>query len=390
MLLSLALMLLCGMSLGKLFEKMRLPSLLGMLLTGMLLGPYVFNVLDGSILSISTEVRQIALIIILMRAGLSLKFNDLKQVGRPAILLCFVPACFEIVGVILLAPHLLNINILDAAILGTVIAAVSPAVVVPRMVKLLEEGYGINQGIPQMIMAGASMDDVFVIVLFTAFTGLAQSGTLNPSQFLVIPTSIALGIGGGILVGIALSVLFTFVHIRDSGKVFILLAISFLLVTIEQLTVGIISFSGFLAVMTVGMVLNQRKEEVAQRLSNKYSKMWVGAEVLLFVLVGAMVNIQYAIDAGMASLFLLIGVMLFRMIGIWVSLLKTRLSKKEKLFCLFAYMPKATVQAAIGGLPLAMGLSSGELILTVAVLSIILMAPTGALLIDRTSHKLLK
>lgn len=390
MLLSLALMLLCGMSLGKLFEKMRLPSLLGMLLTGMLLGPYVFNVLDVSILSISTEVRQIALIIILMRAGLSLKFNDLKQVGRPAILLCFVPACFEIVGVILLAPHLLNINILDAAILGTVIAAVSPAVVVPRMVKLLEEGYGINQGIPQMIMAGASMDDVFVIVLFTAFTGLAQSGTLNPSQFLVIPTSIALGIGGGILVGIALSVLFTFVHIRDSGKVFILLAISFLLVTIEQLTVGIISFSGFLAVMTVGMVLNQRKEEVAQRLSNKYSKMWVGAEVLLFVLVGAMVNIQYAIDAGMASFFLLIGVMLFRMIGIWVSLLKTRLSKKEKLFCLFAYMPKATVQAAIGGLPLAMGLGSGELILTVAVLSIILMAPTGALLIDRTSHKLLK
>lgn len=390
MLLSLALVFLCGMTLGAIARKLQLPSLLGMLLTGILLGPYGLNLLDASILGISTDLRQIALIIILTRAGLNLDIKDLQKVGRPAVLMCFVPACFEIIGMVILAPILLGITFLEAAIMGAVIAAVSPAVIVPKMLKLMENGYGTSKSIPQMIMAGASVDDVFVIVLFTAFTGLAQGGSITPIRFLAIPTSIIFGLIGGIVMGLLLSLLFTKAHMRDSIKVVIILSISFLLVTLEHSMTGIIGFSGLLAIMALGVTLQRKKYEVSKRLSGKFSKLWVCAEVLLFVLVGATVNIQYALKAGVMAVLLIFCVLLLRMTGVFVCLIKTRLNKKERVFSAFAYMPKATVQAAIGGLPLAMGLACGDIVLTVAVLSILITAPLGAALIDATYKKLLE
>lgn len=389
MLLSLALIFLIGMSLGKIFEKLRLPKLLGMLLTGILLGPYVLNLLDPIILEASVDLRQIALIIILTRAGLNLDIKDLKKVGRPAILMCFIPACLEIIGMLLLAPKLLGISLLDAAIMGTVVAAVSPAIIVPRMLKLMESGYGRNKSIPQMIMAGASVDDVFVIVLFTAFVNLAQSGTISSIQFLKIPTAIIFGLGGGIIAGLILSKIFNRFHITDTGKVITILSISFLLVSLEHVLNGVIGFSGLLAVMALGGAIQQKNYELSKRLSGKFSQLWVGAEVLLFVLVGASVNIKYALDAGVVAILLIVGVVLFRLIGVSISLIKTNLNFKERVFSGFSYIPKATVQAAIGGLPLAMGLPSGEIILTVAVVSIIVTAPIGALLIDNTYKRLL-
>ncbi len=389
MLLSFALILLIGMSLGKLFEKLKMPRLLGMLLTGILLGPYVLNMLDPKILEVSTDLRQIALIIILARAGLNLDIKDLKKVGRPAILMCFVPAVFEIVGMVLLAPRLLGISTIEAMVMATVVAAVSPAVIVPMMLKLMDNGYGKNKSVPQMIMAGASVDDVFVIVLFTAFVSLAQGGTITPSHFLTIPTSIILGLSGGIISGLILTWFFTKFHIRDTGKVVIILSVSFLLVTLEHQMTGVIGFSGLLAVMALGGAIQQRKYEVSRRLSGKFSKLWVGAEVILFVLVGATVNIDYALDAGPIAVLLIAGVLLFRIVGVLISLIKTNLNGKERLFTVFAYMPKATVQAAIGGLPLAMGLPCGEIVLTVAVISIIVTAPVGATLMEIFYTKLL-
>lgn len=389
MLLSLALVFLCGMALGGVFQKLKLPSLLGMLLTGILLGPSVLNLLDPAILNLSADLRQIALIIILMRAGLNLDIHDLKRVGRPAILMCFVPACFEIVGMLLFAPMFLGITRLEAAVMGTVIAAVSPAVIVPKMLKLMETGYGKRKSIPQMIMAGASVDDVFVIVLFTAFTGLAKGGDITPVQFLTIPTSIAFGLVGGVVTGLLLALLFSKFHIRDSGKVVILLSVSFLLVTVEHSLTGVIGFSGLLAVMAMGATLQQRRYEVSKRLSGKFSKLWVCAEVLLFVLVGATVNIGYALLAGPAAIALIFSVLLLRMVGVFACLIKTPLSQKERVFCAFAYLPKATVQAAIGGIPLAMGLPCGEMVLTVAVLAILITAPLGAALVDGSYQTLL-
>lgn len=389
MLLSLALLFLCGMVLGSVFEKLKLPKLLGMLLTGILLGPYMLNLLNPSILSISTDLRQIALIIILTRAGLNLDVEDLKRVGRPAVLMCFVPASFEIVGMLIIAPILIGETLVEAAIMGTVIAAVSPAVIVPRMLKLMEKGYGENKSIPQMIMAGASVDDVFVIVLFTAFTGLAQSGVITPIHFLTIPTSIVLGLSGGIVIGLVLTGLFSKMHIRDTGKVLIILSVSFLLVTLEHIISGPIGFSGLLAVMALGACVRKKNVLLSKRLSEKFSKLWVGAEVLLFVLVGATVNIGYALNAGVLVILLIFSVLLFRIVGVFACLIGTNLNKKERIFTAFAYMPKATVQAAIGGLPLAMGLTCGDSVLTVAVLSIILTAPLGAILVDKTFNRLL-
>lgn len=389
MLISLALVFMCGMSLGAVFQKLKLPSLLGMLLTGILLGPYVLNLLDPTILNISSDLRQIALIIILTRAGLNLDIRDLKRVGRPAVLMCFVPACFEIAGMVIFAPLFLGVTRMEAAVMGTVIAAVSPAVIVPKMLKLMEDGYGKHKSIPQMIMAGASVDDVFVIVLFTAFTGLAKGGSIAPIQFLTIPTSILFGLFGGLISGLLLVWIFKKVHIRDSGKVVIILSVSFLLVTAEHSLTGIIGFSGLLAVMALGATLQQKKQDLAKRLSGKFSKLWVGAEVLLFVLVGATVNINYALKAGAASVLLILCALAFRMAGVFVCVIKTSLSKRERVFCALAYMPKATVQAAIGGLPLAMGLACGNMVLTVAVLSILITAPLGAVLIDTTYQKLL-
>ena len=389
MLLSLALVFMCGMSLGAVFQKLKLPSLLGMLLTGILLGPYVLNLLAPAILNISADLRQIALIIILTRAGLNLDIRDLKRVGRPAVLMCFVPACFEIAGMVIFAPLFLGVTRMEAAVMGTVIAAVSPAVIVPKMLKLMEGGYGKRKSIPQMIMTGASVDDVFVIVLFTAFTGLAKGGSIAPMQLLTIPTSILLGLFGGLIFGLLLAWIFEKVHIRDSGKVVIILSVSFLLVTAEHSLTGIIGFSGLLAVMALGATLQQKKQDLAKRLSGKFSKLWVGAEVLLFVLVGATVNINYALKAGAASVLLILCALAFRMAGVFACVIKTSLSKRERVFCTLAYMPKATVQAAIGGLPLAMGLACGNIILTVAVLSILITAPLGAVLIDATYQKLL-
>ena len=389
MLLSLALIFLCGLALGGIFWKLHLPQLLGMLLTGILLGPYVLNLLDSSILGISADLRQIALIIILTRAGLNLDLEDLKKVGRPAALLCFVPAAFEIAGMLLLAPRLLGISLLEAAVMGTVVAAVSPAVVVPGMLKLMEEGYGTQKSIPQMIMAGASVDDVFVIVLFTSFTGLAGGGGISAWDFVRIPVSILLGLAGGILCGMLLVVFFRKVHMRDSVKVIIILSLSFLLVTLEHALTGIVGFSGLLAVMSMGIALQKGRKEAAVRLSAKYSKLWVAAELLLFVLVGAAVDIPYAFRAGAAAAAVILGVLVFRMLGVLICLLGTELNRKEKLFCMFSYMPKATVQAAIGSVPLAMGLACGNIVLTVAVLAILITAPTGAFLIDFTYKRFL-
>ena len=390
MLTSLSLVFLLGMLLSRAYQKIRLPGLLGMLVTGMILGPYALNMLDGSILGISADLRQIALIIILTRAGLSLDIQDLKKVGRPAVLMCFVPACFEIMGMILLAPRLLGISVLDAAIMGAVVGAVSPAVIVPKMLNLMEKGYGVKKSIPQLILAGASVDDVFVIVLFTAFTGLAQGGTFSPASILSIPVSIGTGIAAGGLAGILLALFFQKVHIRDSAKVVILLSISFLMIELENRLKGYVPFSGLLAVMSIGIALQKKRYEAAARLSVKYSKLWVAAEVLLFVLVGATVDISYAMKAGAAAVILIFGVLIFRMAGVFFCLLGTDINRKERLFCMIAYMPKATVQAAIGGVPLAMGLGCGKIVLTVAVLAILITAPLGAFGVEQTYKRLLK
>ena len=389
MLFSLTLIFLSGIVLGSIFNRLKLPQLLGMLLTGIILGPYLLNLLDPKILSISTDLRQIALIIILTRAGLNLDINDLKKVGRPAVLMCFVPATFEILGMIIFAPKFLGLGLLDSAILGTVIAAVSPAVVVPKMLKLMEDGYGTEEGIPQLIMAGASVDDVFVIVLFTSFIGLASNGTFSALNLIKIPTSIFFGISVGFLCAILLIYFFKKIHIRDSMKVIIILNISFLLVTFEHSLTGIIGFSGLLAIMSMGTGIQEKNSILAKRLSSKYSKLWIAAEVILFVLVGATVNIKYALGASIPAILLIMTVIAFRMAGVFLCLLGTSLSYKERLFCMIAYCPKATVQAAIGSIPLSMGLSAGNIILTVAVLSILITAPLGAFAIDFSYKKLL-
>lgn len=390
MILSFALILLLGMLLGNLSKRLGLPALLGMLITGILLGPGMLNWLDASLLDISSVLRQIALIIILTRAGLNLNIDELKQVGRPAILMCFVPATFEICGTMLLAPRLLGMSLVEAAVLGTVIAAVSPAVIVPQMLKLMDEGYGTRERIPQMIMAGASADDVFVIVLFSAATSMAQSGTLDAMSFVEIPTSILFGILGGVVCGIALAKWFEKVHMRDSSKVLILLSIAGLLVTLQDQMTGYIGFSGLLAVMAMGITLKGKRPVVAVRLSAKFERLWVAAEVLLFALVGAAVDMKYVIMSGIAALILLAGALICRMVGVYCCLLGTSFRKPERLFCMIAYCPKATVQAAIGAVPLSMGLACGHVVLSVAVLSILLTAPLGALVIGRIYPKMLQ
>lgn len=389
MLLSIAAILMVGSGLGWLCKKIKLPSLLGMLLTGIILGPYVLDVFDDSILAISSDIRKIALIIILTRAGLSLDISGLKKIGRPAVMMCFVPASFELIGMIALAPRLLGISILEAAIMGAVLAAVSPAVVVPRMVKLMEEGYGEKKNIPQLILAGASVDDVYVIVLFTTFTGMIQGDGVSVMRFINIPISIILGIGLGLLVGRILALFFEKVHIRDTVKILIMLSISFVLVSIEDMLTTVITFSALIAIMFMGVSLQKYRKEVSNRLSLKYNKLWVGAEVFLFVLVGATVNIGYLGKVGITAIIVIIGALIFRMLGVFVCLLGTNLNKKERLFSMMAYTPKATVQAAIGGIPLSLGLACGDIVLTVAVLAIVITAPLGAFAIDSTYKRLL-
>jgi NhaP-type Na+/H+ and K+/H+ antiporters len=389
MLTSLALIFLCGLILGVLFKKIGLPSLIGMLITGIILGPYVLNLLDDSILSISADLRQLALVIILTRAGLSLDIDDLKKVGRPAVLMSFVPACFEMLGTIFLGIKLFNIPLLDAAILAAVVASASPAVIVPRMVKLIETGYGTDKKIPQLILAGDSIDDMFNIVVFTSLLGLTNGEEVSAMRFAEIPLSILFGILAGVSVGFLLITFFRKVHIRDSAKVVILLSIAFIMVALEEVTQNIFPFSGLLAVMTSGVVILKSAPVVANRISIKFSKLWVVAEILLFVLVGASVNIGYAADAGPKTLLLLILVLSMRAVGILICLIKTNLNWKERMFCTFTGIPKATVQAAIGGIPLAMGLPNGGIMFAVAVVAILFTAPLGAFLIDSTYKSLL-
>ena len=389
MLLSISLILILGMFMGWICQKIKLASLLGMLITGIVLGPYVLNLLDDSILGISAELRKIALIIILTRAGLGLDLSGLKKIGRPAVLMCFVPASFELIGMILLAPKLMGLTVLEAAIMGAVLAAVSPAVVVPRMVKLMDEGYGVNEGIPQLILAGASVDDVYVIVLFSTFVGMMQGEGASILKFVNIPISIFLGIAIGLLIGVLLAYFFKKMHIRDTSKVLIILSISFLLVVMEDKLSTPITFSALIAIMFIGIGLQKKRETVAKRLSVKYGKLWVAAEVFLFVLVGATVNIGYLGKVGVKALIVIIGALVFRMFGVFVCLLGTSLKRKERLFTMLAYTPKATVQAAIGGIPLALGFTCGDLVLTVAVLAIVLTAPLGAFAIDLSYKKLL-
>lgn len=390
MLFSAALMLLAGMALGWLCKRAGLPALLGMIVTGIILGPSVLNLIDGSVLSMSAELRRIALIIILARAGLTLDIRDLKKVGRPAVLMCFVPASFEIAGMIVLAPVLFGMTVVEAALTGAVVAAVSPAVIVPKMIRLMEEGYGTEKSIPQLILAGAAVDDVFVIVLFTAFTGLAQGERISAMSFVNIPVSICLGMAAGIFLGYLLSKFFERVHVRDTVKVIVILCVSFLLVTAEDRIKGPVTFSSLIAIMFMGIAVQKYRREVSVRLSAKFNRLWVCAELVLFVLVGAAVDIHYVSGAALYAVILIFGVLVFRMLGVLLCLARTNLTWKERLFCMLAYTPKATVQAAIGGVPLSLGLSCGNMVLTIAVMAILITAPLGAFLIEVSHKKLLE
>lgn len=389
MLTSIAFVFLIGMFLGWLFTRLRLPSLVGMIATGILLGPHVLNLLDDSLLAISGDLRQVALVIILFRAGLSLNTGDLKKIGLPALLMSFVPALFEIAAVVFLAPLLFGLSRIDAALMGAVLAAVSPAVIVPSMLHIMEEGYGQRNRVPQLILAGASMDDIFVIVLFSSFLSLATGGGAGPSRFLEIPVAIVSGILAGIVIGWMLIKFFRSFHLRDSSKIIMLLSISFLFLELEKQLTGILPLTGLLAIMSMGLSLNQLYPTLAQRLSIRYNKLWLGAQILLFVLVGASVDVASLLGAGRSALWLIAGALIWRLVGVYLSLLPSRLNTREKLFTMVSYTPKATVQAAIGGVPLAMGLASGQVILMVAVLSIVVTAPLGSFAIEKTYRKLL-
>ena len=390
MLTSVAVILLLGLLMGSIFSKLKLPNLLGMIIVGIVLSPHALNLIDPSILNISADLRQIALVIILTRAGLSLNIADLKKVGRPAVLMCFVPACTEIIGTVILAPPLLGVTPLEAAIIGSVISAVSPAVIVPRMIKLIDEGYGKEHSIPQLLLAGASVDDVFVIVVFTALTSLASTGTVSAISFLQIPVSILTGVMTGAFIGNVLVLFFKKFHMRDSVKILIILSFSFLLLELQNRLEGIIPISGLLAIMSLGIIIKKRYSLLAERLSIKYNKLWVAAEIFLFVLVGATVDLRYAVTAGILAVLLVACSLVFRMAGVAISLIKTKLTKHEKWFCMIACTPKATVQAAIGAIPLTMGLNCGQTVLTVAVLSILITAPLGSICIDNLYKKLLE
>lgn len=395
MLTSLSFIFLVGLAMGAICQKLKLPRMIGMLATGIVLGPYVLNLLDPSILSISSDLRKMALIIILLKAGLSLNLDDLKKVGRPAIMMSFVPASFEIVGYLLFAPAILGITRVEAAVMGSVLAAVSPAVVVPRMVQLMENKYGTEKAIPQMIMAGASCDDIFVIVLFTTFLSMAQGGSADIKAFANIPISIILGIILGAIVGYLLYLFFETAYakkhyVRNSMKVIIVLGFSFLLIAIEGWLEGKIAVSGLLAVVSMACVLKMKCTSfVSKRLSEKFGKLWLAAEVILFVLVGAAVDIRYTLDAGLAAVAMIFAALIFRSFGVWLCTVKTSLTLKERAFCVIAYLPKATVQAAIGSVPFAAGLPCGKIVLSVAVMAIIITAPLGAFGMDFTYKKFL-
>lgn len=396
MLTSLALIFLVGLAMSAICKQIRLPGIIGMLATGIVLGPYVLDLLSPSILGISADLRKLALIIILLKAGLSLNLSDLKKVGHPAILMSFVPASFEICGYILFSPMILGVTRVEAAVMGAVMGAVSPVVVVPRMVKLMEEGYGTKKGIPQMILAGASCDDIFVIVLFTTFLQMAQGGHANAKDFINIPISIVLGIVLGCIVGYLLYRFFELAYkknhcVRNSTKLIVILGMSCLLLAIEEWVSAYVTVSGLLAVVSMACMLKVKSTTfVSKRLSEKFGKLWIAAEVILFVLVGAAVDIRYMAKAGAMALLMIGAALLFRAVGVCICMLGTKLTWKERVFCIIAYLPKATVQAAIGSVPLAAGLSCGTLVLSVAVMAIVITVPIGALGIDSTYKHLLE
>ena len=396
MLTSLAFIFLAGLAMAGICGRLGLPRIIGMLFTGILLGPNVFNLLDSSILLISPQLRQMALIIILLKAGLSLNLSDLRQVGRPAVMMSFVPASFEILAFLLFGPFILGISRVEAALLGSVLAAVSPAVVIPRMVQLMEEKYGTDKSIPQMIMAGASCDDIFVIVLFSTFLGMAQGESVRAADFLNIPVSIVLGILLGAVFGYGLSRFFERAYekkryIRNSMKVVIVLGTSFLLMSVEAWLEDVVSVSGLLAVVSMACMIKIKSAPiVSKRLADKFGKLWVAAEVMLFVLVGAVVDIRYTMGAGAAAVLMIAIALGFRAVGVCLCLAGTKLNRRERLFGIIAYLPKATVQAAIGSVPLAAGLPCGQLVLSVAVLSILITAPLGAVGMDLTYRKFLE
>lgn len=395
MLTSLSFVFLLGLAMAALCQKFKIPRIIGMLVTGILLGPYVLNWLSESILGISSELRQMALIIILLKAGLSLNLADLKKVGRPALMMSCVPASFEILAFVIFAPAILHISRVEAAVMGAVLGAVSPAVVIPRMVQLMETKYGTDQRIPQMIMAGASCDDIFVIVLFSTFTNMAQGGSAHVADFINIPVSILLGIALGAVAGYGLSLFFETAYakehyVRNSMKVILILGMSFFLMSVETWLKGKVSVSGLLAVVSMAAVIRIKCiPKVSKRLSEKFGKLWIAAEVILFVLVGAAVDIRYTMQAGIAAVLMIFVGLMFRAVGVSLCMLGTKLNKKERLFCVIAYLPKATVQAAIGSVPLAMGLPCGQIVLSVAVLAILITAPLGAAGMDLTYDKLL-
>lgn len=390
MLLSLALIMIIGFGLSGIFTRLRLPGFLGMIITGIVLGPNILNLISSDILNISKDLREIALIVILTRAGLSIDLKDLRRIGRPAILMSFIPATFELLAVTLIAPSLLHITYIEAAIMGSVLAAVSPAVIVPRMLHLMEGGYGKKNSIPQLIMAGSSIDDIYVIVIFTILLNMYQSGNFNTSALLAIPVSLVMGLIVGIIIGIGLVYLFKHLHIRDTIKVLIIISVAFVFVSLETALKDLIPFSGLLAVMALGGTILNQYELLAKRIKGKFSKIWVAAEIILFVLVGAAVNINYIFEAGLAAVLLILAALIFRIVGVNLCLLKTKLNHRERLFCSIAYIPKATVQAAIAAIPLASGVSNGQIILAVGVLAILITAPMGAVGIDMTYQSLLK
>lgn len=387
MLMSLALMFLIGFCISGIFKKLHIPSLLGLIITGIILGPEVLNLLDPKILNISSELREIALIVILFRAGLNLDLSDMKKIGRPAIFLCFVPASFEIVGAIILGPVCLGLSRVDSAIVGAMLAAASPAIIVPKMLWLMEEGYGVDKHIPQLIMAGASADDIYAIVMFTAFIGMSKGEGLSAWTVVSIPISIVTGLGIGIVVGIIMAKFFQMIHLRDTVKILLLFGMSFLFVGCETFISKYVPFSGLLAVMALGGTILNRRPSVAKRLSGKIAKIWVGAELLLFIMLGSAVEIKALLNAGLGSVLLILGALVFRSIGVIVSLVGSGLTLKEILYCDVAYFPKATVQAAVGAIPLGEGLACGMMVLTTAVLSILITAPLGAILMDVTVKK---
>ena len=390
MLLSLALIMIIGFGLSGIFTKLRLPGFLGMIITGIVLGPNIMNLISSDILNISKDLREIALIVILTRAGLSIDLKDLKRIGRPAILMSFIPATFELLAVTLIAPPLLHITYIEAAIMGSVLAAVSPAVIVPRMLHLMEGGYGKKNSIPQLIMAGSSIDDIYVIVIFTILLNMYLSGNFNTSALLAIPVSLVTGLFVGVIFGFGLVLLFKRLHIRDTVKVLIIISVAFVFVSLESSLKDIVPFSGLLAVMALGGTILNQYELLAKRLRGKFSKIWVAAEIILFVLVGAAVNVNYIFDVGLVAVLVILLALVFRIVGVNLCLLKTKLNLRERLFCSIAYIPKATVQAAIAAIPLANGVNAGQTILAVGVLAILITAPLGAIGIDLTYQRLLK